>query len=46
MYAVYDPITRMVYADVPSTGEGAGALLDAVLSIDRTLSMHNRRGRG
>lgn len=46
MYAVYDPITRTVYADVPSTGEGAGALLDAVLSIDRTLSMHNRRGRG
>ncbi|MGZ3338105.1 MAG: hypothetical protein ACXVBV_22575 [Isosphaeraceae bacterium] len=46
LYAVYDPITRTVYADVPSTSEGAGALLDAVLSIDRTLSMHNRRGRG
>ena len=25
LYAVYDPITRTVYADVPSTSEGAGA---------------------
>ena len=39
LYAVYDPITRTVYAD----GEGAGALLDAVLSIDRTLGMHHRK---
>src|SRR5512135_864868 len=46
-YAVYDPITRSVYTDgVPSTAEGAGALLDAVLSIDRMLGTHNRRGRG
>ena len=35
-YAVYDPITRTVYADdVPSSAGGVGALLDAVLSIDR-----------
>jgi hypothetical protein len=46
LYAVYDPITRTVYADVPSTGEGAGALLDAVLSIDRTLDAHHPHGRG
>ena len=47
MFAVYDPITGRVYTDgVPSTAEGAGALLDAVLSIDRTLGMRNRRGRG
>jgi hypothetical protein len=35
LYAVYDPITRTVYADVPSSAEDAGALLDALLSIDR-----------
>lgn len=46
LYAVYDPITRIVYADVPSTAEGTGALLDAVLSIDRTLGAHNPHGRG
>jgi hypothetical protein len=47
LYAVYDPITRTVYADsVPSTGEGAEALLDAILSIDRTLGAHHRHGRG
>ena len=35
-YAVIDPGTRTVYADgVPSTAGGVGALLDAVLSIDR-----------
>ena len=33
--AVYDPATRCVYADEPSTAEDAGALLDAILSIDR-----------
>ncbi len=38
-YAVYDPITRTVYAD----GEGGGALLDAVLSIDRTLGTRHRK---
>ena len=32
-YAVYDPITRTVYADEPAA-DGA-ALLDAVLSLDR-----------
>ncbi len=38
MFAVYDPITGRVYTDgVPSAAEGAGALLDAVLSIDRAL---------
>ena len=46
LYAVYDPITRMVYADVPSTAEGTGALLDAVLSIDRTLGTDHRHGGG
>src|SRR5512142_2726909 len=44
MFAVYDPITGSVYT-VPSTAQGAGALLDAVLSIDRALGTHNRRGR-
>ena len=35
-YAVYDPITRTVYADdVPSSMGGVAALLDAVLQIDR-----------
>ena len=33
--AVYDPATRCVYADEPSTAEDAGALLDAILTIDR-----------
>ena len=46
LYAVYDPITRTVYADsVPSTDEGAGALLDAVLSIDRTLGQGRKLRR-
>jgi hypothetical protein len=35
LYAVYDPLTRAVYADVPSDAAGAGALLDAVLAMDR-----------
>src|SRR5262245_11364850 len=35
LYAVFDPATRCVYADEPSTAEDAGALLDAMLSIDR-----------
>ena len=39
LYAVYDPITRTVYAD----GEDAGALLEAVLSIDRTLGTPHRK---
>ena len=42
LYAVYDPITRTVYAD----GEGGGSLLDALLSIDDTLGTHHRSGRG
>ncbi len=37
-YSVYDPITRTVYAyEVPSNAGGVGALLDAILHIDRTL---------
>ena len=37
-YGVYDPITGTVYADdVPASAGGVGALLDAVLRIDRTL---------
>ena len=37
MYAVFDPAKHTVYADMPSTAAGAAALLDAVLSVDRTL---------
>ena len=37
-HAAYDPITRTVYADgVSSHAGGAGALLDAILQIDREL---------
>jgi hypothetical protein len=36
LYAVFDPARHTVYADEPSTPEDAGALLDAILSIDRT----------
>ena len=37
-YAVFDPVTRTVYADdMPSTAAGAAALLDAVLRINRGL---------
>jgi hypothetical protein len=37
-HAAYDPITRTVYAEgVPSRAGGAGALLDAILQIDRVL---------
>jgi hypothetical protein len=35
-YAVYDPATRSVYSEEPSTAEHAAALLDAILSIDST----------
>ncbi len=44
LYAVYDPTTRTVYADgVPSSAEGVGALLDAVLSLDRPLGVRHRK---
>jgi hypothetical protein len=37
-YGVYKPDTRTVYVnDVPSDAAGAGALLDAILQIDRSL---------
>jgi hypothetical protein len=37
-YGVYEPGTRTVYVnDVPSSAAGVGALLDAILRIDRTL---------
>ena len=37
--SVYDPLTRTIYANgVPSTAEGAGMLLDAVLYADRALN--------
>lgn len=36
-YSVYDPVTRTVYANgLPSSAEGAGALLDAVLRLDHS----------
>jgi hypothetical protein len=36
-YGVYEPGTRTVYVnDVPSSAAGVGALLDAILRIDRT----------
>jgi hypothetical protein len=36
-FSVYDPATRTVYANgLPSSAEGAGALLDAVLRHDRS----------
>ena len=38
LYAVFDPAMRIVCADEPSTAEEAAALLDAILSIDRTLN--------
>lgn len=35
-HAVYDPLTRTVYADgMPSSAGEAGALLDAILSMER-----------
>ncbi len=47
LYAVFDPAMRVVYADEPSTAESAAALLDAILSIDRTLNdgskLHSRQ---
>ncbi len=37
-YGVYEPSTRTVYVnDVPSSAAGVGALLDAILQIDRDL---------
>ena len=37
-YGVYEPGSRTVYVnDVPSSAAGVGALLDAILRIDRTL---------
>ena len=37
-YGVYEPGTRTVYVDdVPSSAAGVGALLDAILQIDRGL---------
>jgi hypothetical protein len=37
-YGVYAPATRTVYVnDVPSSATGVGALLDAILQIDRDL---------
>lgn len=41
LYAVFDPAMRTVYADEPSSAEDAAALLDAVLSIDRTRPRFN-----
>jgi hypothetical protein len=36
LHGIYDPITRTVYVDgVPSSAGGAGALLDAILHMDR-----------
>ena len=38
-YGVYEPSTRTVYTDgFPTNAHAAGALLDAVLHIDRTLT--------
>jgi hypothetical protein len=37
-YGVYEPATRTIYANgVPSTAAGVGALLDAILQMDREL---------
>lgn len=37
-YGVYEPGTRTVYVnDVPSSAAGVGALLDAILQIDRDM---------
>ncbi len=37
-YGVYEPGTRTVYVnDVPSSAAGVGALLDAILQIDRDI---------
>ncbi len=36
LYAVFDPAIRAVYTDEPRTAEDAAALLDAILSTDRT----------
>jgi hypothetical protein len=37
-YGVYEPGTRTIFANgVPSTAAGVGALLDAVLQMDRSL---------
>jgi hypothetical protein len=49
LYAVFDPAPRAVYADIPTTAEDAAALLDAILSLDRTLNdgtapTYERRG--
>jgi hypothetical protein len=38
LYAVFDPVMHTVCVDEPSTAEDAAALLDAILSIDRTLN--------
>ena len=38
LYAVFDPAMRAVYAEEPSSAEDTAALLDAILSIDRTLN--------
>jgi hypothetical protein len=39
LYGVFEPGTRTVYVnDVPSTAGGVGALLDAILHMDRTLT--------
>jgi len=50
-YGVYEPGTRTVYVnDVPSSAAGVGALLDAILQIDRglddALSPLDALGRG
>ena len=36
-YGIYEPGTRTVYVNVPSSAAGVGALLDAILQIDRGL---------
>ena len=38
-HAAYDPFTRTVYAEEPANAREAGALLDAVLSFDRTTAL-------
>jgi hypothetical protein len=39
LYGVFDPSTRTVYANgLPSSAGGVGALLDAILQMDRTLN--------
>ncbi len=37
-YAVFNPAMRTIYADVSCTDDGAAAVLDAILSIDRALN--------